>query len=188
MDTKEKRLQLLCNFALQSYQLRLEKGVYMKKSEKIIAAVLTMVVGVLLIALKGKFIGVIAVVAGVSLIVLGIVDIFGSGIPPAVIKIVVGVLIIVCGFAVVRAVVYVICAALLIAGVLLLYDKLKNGLRYMEIPQKICEIAMPSVCILIGVLLLFHNIKLMNMIFVICGILSLIEGGLILFNAFGEED
>ena len=179
---------MLCNFALQSYQLRFRKGVYMKKSEKIIAAVLTMVVGVLLIALKGKFIGVIAVVAGVSLIVLGIVDIFGSGIPPAVIKIVVGALIIVCGFAVVRAVVYVICAALLIAGVLLLYDKLKNGLRCMEIPQKICEIAMPSVCILIGVLLLFHNIKLMNMIFVICGILSLIEGGLILFNAFGEED
>ncbi len=159
----------------------------MKKSEKIIAAILTMVVGVLLIALKGKFIGVVATVVGVSLIVLGIVDIFNGGIPPAVIKIVVGVLIIVCGFAVVRAVVYVICAALLIFGVLLLYDKLKNGVRCDETPQKICEIAMPSVCILIGVLLLFHNLKLMNIIFTFCGILALIEGGLILFNAFGED-
>ncbi|MBQ8877051.1 MAG: DUF308 domain-containing protein [Clostridia bacterium] len=159
----------------------------MKKSEKIIAAVLTMVIGVLLIALKGKFIGVIATVTGVSLIVLGLVDIFSGSIPPAVIKIVVGVLIVICGFAVVRAVVYVICAALLIVGVLLLYDKLKNGLRCMETPQRICEIAMPSVCILIGVLLLFHNLKLMNTIFIICGILSLVEGGLILFNAFDED-
>lgn len=159
----------------------------MKKSEKIIAAVLTMVVGVLLIALKGKFIGVVATVAGVSLIVLGVVDIFGGVIPPAVIKIIVGLLIIVCGFAVVRAVVYVISAALLIFGVLLLYDKLKNGVRCDETPQKICEIAMPSVCSLIGVLLLFHNLKLMNIIFAFCGILALIEGGLILFSAFGED-
>jgi len=146
-----------------------------------------MVVGVLLIVLKGKFIGVIAAVVGVSLIVLGLVDAFGGGIPPAVIKIVVGVLIVICGFAIVRAVIYVISAVLLIAGVLLLYDKLKNGLRCIETPQRICEIAMPSVCILIGVLLLFHNAKMMNVILILCGILSFIEGGLILFNAFVED-
>ncbi len=159
----------------------------MKKSEKVIAAVLTMIIGALLIALKGKFVGVVAVVVGVSLIVLGIVDIFGTGVPPAVIKIVLGVIVIVCGFSVVRAVVYVISAALLIVGSLLLYDKLKNGLRCMDLPQRICEIAIPSVCLFIGILLLFHSVKLMNMIFVICGILSLIEGGLILFNAFDED-
>ena len=159
----------------------------MKKSERIIAAILTMVVGVLLIALKGKFIGVIAAVAGVALVVLGIVDLFGGSVPPAVIKIAVGVLIVVCGFAVVRAVVYVIAAALLIAGTLFLYDKLKNGVRCMETPHKICEIIIPSVCLLIGVLLLFHNVKLMNLLLIICGILSLVEGGLILFNAFAED-
>ena len=159
----------------------------MKKSEKVIAAVLTMIIGALLIALKGKFVGVVAVVVGVSLIVLGIVDIFGTGVPPAVIKIVYGAIVIVCGFSVVRAVVYVISAALLIVGALLLYDKLKNGLRCMSIPQRVCEIAIPSVCLFIGILLLFHSVKLMNIIFIICGILSLIEGGLILFNAFDED-
>ncbi len=159
----------------------------MKKSEKIIAAVFTMIIGVLLIALKGKFIGVIAVVVGVSLVVLGIVDIFNDGIPPAVIKIVFGIVIIVCGFSVVRAVVYVLSAALLTVGALALYDKVKNGLRCMRLPQKICEVAIPSVCLAIGVLLLFHNLKLINIIFIICGILSLLEGGLILFNAFDED-
>ena len=160
----------------------------MKKSEKIIAAVLTIIIGVLLMVLKGKFVGVISVVAGISLIVLGLVDLFADGVAPAVVKIVVGLMVIICGFAVVRAVVYVVSAALLIVGILLLYDKLKNGTRCMDVSQKICEIALPSICILIGILLLFHNAKLMNMIFVICGILSLVEGGLILFNALGEDD
>ena len=160
----------------------------MKKSEKVIAAVLTMIIGVLLMVLKGRFIGVVAVVAGISLIVLGLVDLFGGGVAPAVVKIVVGVMIIICGFAVVRAVVYVVSAVLLITGILLIYDKLKNGTRCMDMPQKMVEIALPSVCIFIGILLLFHNAKLMNLIFVVCGILSLIAGGLILFNALGEDD
>ena len=160
----------------------------MKRSEKIIAAVLTMIIGVLLMVLKGKFIGVVAVVAGVSLIVLGLVDLFGDGVAPAVVKMVVGLMIIICGFAVIRAVVYVVSAVLLIAGILLLYDKLKNGTRCIEMPKKICEIALPSVCILIGVLLLFHNVKMMNMLLMLCGVLSLLAGGLILFNALGEDD
>ena len=165
----------------------LKTGVSMKKSEKIIAAVLIMIISVLLITLKGKFIGVVATVAGVSLIVLGIVDIFGVGIPPAVVKIVVGLLIVICGFALVRAVVYVVAALLLIVGILLLYDKLKNGTHCIETAQKICEIALPSICILIGVLLLFHNVKMMNTILIVCGLLSLLEGGLVLFSAFGED-
>ena len=48
----------------------------MKKSEKITAAILTMVVGVLLIAMQDNFIGLLMSIAGVCLIVLGVVDIF----------------------------------------------------------------------------------------------------------------
>ena len=64
----------------------------MKKSEKIIAAVLTMVVGVLLILMKDNFIGVLMSVIGLGLIVFGVVDIMQNSIPPAVVKIVGGVL------------------------------------------------------------------------------------------------
>ena len=47
----------------------------MKKTEKLIAALLMMVIGVLFIVMKDKFIGILMTIAGVSLIVLGVVDI-----------------------------------------------------------------------------------------------------------------
>ena len=76
----------------------------MKQSEKIISAILTMVVGVLLITMKDNFISILMTIAGGCLIVVGVVDACNRLLPPAVIKIVSGLLLIICGRAVVRAV------------------------------------------------------------------------------------
>ena len=101
----------------------------MKRSEKITVAIVTMVVGVLLIAMRDSFIGIIMSVAGVALIALGILDVFNRLIPPAVVKGVAGALIIICGWVLVEAVLYIVAALLLISGILLLYDKIKKGVR-----------------------------------------------------------
>lgn len=159
----------------------------MKKSEKITAAILTMVVGVLLIAMQDNFIGLLMSIAGVCLIVLGVVDIFHHFIPPAVVKIVSGILIIVCGWVLVEAVLYVIAAMLLIAGVLLLYDKIRKRVVCDSLFKTILEYALPSVFILIGIFLLFHQAVALEIIFVVTGILTLIEGAILLIEAFDEE-
>lgn len=159
----------------------------MKKSEKITAAILTMVVGVLLIAMQDNFIGLLMSIAGVCLIVLGVVDIFHHFIPPAVVKIVSGVLIIVCGWVLVEAVLYVIAAMLLIAGVLLLYDKIRKRVVCDSLFKTILEYALPSVFIIIGIFLLFHQAVALEIIFVVTGILTLIEGAILLIEAFEEE-
>ena len=159
----------------------------MKKSEKITAAILTMVVGVLLIAMQDNFIGLLMTIAGVCLIVLGVVDIFHRFIPPAVIKIVSGILIIVCGWVLVEAVLYVIAAMLLIAGVLLLYDKIRKRVVCDSLFKTILEYALPSVFILIGIFLLFHQAVALEIIFVVTGILTLVEGAILLIEAFDEE-
>ena len=159
----------------------------MKKSEKITEAILTMVVGVLLIAMQDNFIGLLMSIAGVCLIVLGVVDIFHHFIPPAVVKIVSGVLIIVCGWVLVEAVLYVIAAMLLIAGVLLLYDKIRKRVVCDSLFKTILEYALPSVFIIIGIFLLFHQAVALEIIFVVTGILTLIEGAILLIEAFEEE-
>lgn len=159
----------------------------MKKSEKITAAILTMVVGVLLIAMQDNFIGLLMSIAGVCLIVLGVVDIFHHFIPPAIVKIVSGILIIVCGWVLVEAVLYVIAAMLLIAGVLLLYDKIRKRVVCDSLFKTILEYALPSVFILIGIFLLFHQAVALEIIFVVTGILTLIEGAILLIEAFDEE-
>ena len=159
----------------------------MRKTEKVIAAVLTMVVGILLIAMQDKFISVLMSIAGTCLIVLGIVDLFHHYMPPAVVKIVSGVLIIVCGWVLVEAVLYVVAAMLLIAGILLLYDKIKKRVCCDTLFKTVLEYAMPSVFIIIGCVLLFHQAFAIELIFVITGVLTLLDGVILFLEAFEEE-
>ena len=159
----------------------------MKKTEKIIAAVLTMVVGILLIAMQDKFIGILMSIAGACLIVLGVVDIFHRYVPPAVIKIVSGILIIVCGWVLVEAVLYIVSAMLLIAGILLLYDKIKKRMRCDTWLRTVLDYSLPLVFVVIGGLLLFHQVFALEIIFVVMGCLTFIEGGILLMEVFENE-
>ena len=159
----------------------------MKKSEKIIAALLTMAIGILLIVLKNNFIGLLMTIAGVCLIAFGALDILHNEIPPAVIKLVVGALIIICGWVLVEAVLYIVAAFLLVVGILMTYDKLKKGIRCSSLLLTIMEYAVPILFIVIGVLLLFHQAFAIELIFIIAGILTLIEGGVLLTNTLMED-
>ena len=159
----------------------------MKKSEKIITAVLTIVVGVLLIVMQDKFVGLLMSIAGAFLIVLGVLDLYHRYVSTAVVKLVSGVLIIVCGWLLVEAVLYIISALLLIAGILLLYDKIKKRVKGCNLLGTMLEYAMPLLFIMIGFLLLFHQAFALEIIFVVTGILTLIEGGILLVEVFENE-
>ncbi len=159
----------------------------MKKSEKIISALVLMAVGILFIILKDSFIGILMTVVGVGLIVLGIMDIFDKNIPQAVIKIVAGLVLIICGWAIVEAVLYILAGILLVLGVLLLYDQVKNRVSCHSLLEKVLAYATPTVCIVIGILLLFQMESMLNFIFIVSGILTVLEGGVLLLAAFIEE-
>ena len=159
----------------------------MKKSEKIISALLMMVLGVMFIILKDKFIGLLMTVAGISLIVLGVADLIENLVPPAVIKIVSGILVIVCGWVVVEAVLYILAGVLLVFGILLLYDEIKNKEGCERLWQTLLRYAVPVICIAIGILLLFHRGEMIEIVLIISGCLIFLEGGILLFNALIEE-
>ena len=159
----------------------------MRRNEKIIAAVLTMLIGVLLMVIKEDFIGILMTIGGVGLVILGAVDIYNGATPSAVIKIVSGVLITVCGWVLVEAVLYVASALLLIFGILLLYDMIKKKRRYCGRLKNFLAYAMPVGLLLMGLLLLFHQVITVKVALIICGCLTLFEGGVLLVNAFEEE-
>lgn len=159
----------------------------MKKTEKIIAAVCTVAFGVLLIVLKDNFIGILMTVAGLCLIVLGIADFANRLIPPAVIKTVVGVFVIFCGWMAVNAVLYVLAAALLIFGILLLYDKIKHKTICSSSFETVLEYALPALCIAVGILLLFHSSVAKNFIFVLSGLLTVLIGAILIMDAIAQE-
>ena len=159
----------------------------MKRSEKIITAILTMIFGILLMVMQDNFIGLLMTIAGLALIVLGVVDIFQHFIPPAVVKMVSGILIIVCGWVLVEAILYILSALLLIAGILLLYDKIRKRVLCDTLWWTVLEYALPCVAILMGGLLLFHQALTVEIIFIFSGLLTLIEGVLLLVEAFENE-
>ena len=160
----------------------------MKKTEKIIAAVLTMVVGILLIVMKDNFIAVLMSGIGLGFIVFGVVDIMDKAIPPAVVKLVGGLLVILCGWLVVEAVLYLISAITLICGILLLYDKIKGKDCGNTWWQTLLVYTPASLCVAIGLFLLFHKTLTVNFIFIGCGIFAFIEGVVLLLNFFLEEE
>ena len=159
----------------------------MKKSEKIITACLTILLGVLLITLKGNFISILMTLVGVGLIVLGIVDFVYRTIPSAIIKLVSGIFIIVCGWLLVSAVLYIVAAILQILGFLLFYYKLEHKVRGYTPFYTFCEYIVPIIYLIIGGLLLFNQTGALNVILVVCGILTIAQGGLFLFNALTSK-
>ncbi len=159
----------------------------MKKTEKIFSALLTIALGVLLIVLQGSVISILMTVLGIGLLAFGIMDLFNRRVPPAVIKLVVGVIVILCGWVIVEAVLYVVAAVLLIAGILLLYEKIKNKVICPVIWQTICEYAAPSICIVIGGLLLFNQGNTAEWVFILSGAFTIVEGGLLFVNAVSND-
>ena len=159
----------------------------MKKSEKIIAALLTMALGILFVILKGTFISLLMTIAGISLIVLGIIDIVNRLTPPAVVKIVTGALVILCGWIIVEAVLYILAGILLVFGILLLYQKIRTYERGCDFMQTLLEFATPSICIAIGILLLFHTAAIVDFVFIASGILAFIEGSVMLYEAVKND-
>lgn len=153
----------------------------MKTSEKVISALLTILLGVMFIVMKQEVISVAMTVFGVVLIVLGIMNFIDKEVVPAVIKIVLGALIIVFGWVLVSAVLYIVAALLLIYGILLLYSRIK--LRVKGWRQMLFAYAEPVVFIVISFFLFFNQGGTLAWVFIVSGIFTVVEGILMLIDA-----
>lgn len=115
----------------------------MKVSEKIISAILTLVLGILFIVLKGQVVSIAMTILGVLLIVLGIMNLTTKLVAPGVVKIVVGALVILFGWVLVSAALYILAALLLIFGILQLYAQIKLNTKGARIIDTIFAYALP---------------------------------------------
>ena len=77
--------------------------------------------------------------------------------------------------------------AILIFGILLVYYKVKKRVRGRTPFHTLCEYAIPAFFIAIGLLLLFHRSAAVEIVLVICGVLTVLEGGVFLFNTLSER-
>ena len=160
----------------------------MKKTEKILSGAITVLIGVLLIILKAKVISIAMTVIGIALLVAGFIDLAHEKMPSGVCKIVAGGVIILCGWVIVSAVLYILAAFLIIAGILMLYEKVKKQVKCNVLWKTICEYAFPAMFLIIGLCLLFNQGNTINWFFVVSGIFTVLEGGLLILLSLIEEE
>ena len=148
----------------------------MKITSNLITAILTIVIGVLFVALKGGVIGIAMTVLGVGLIVWAVLDIIDKNNTPGIIKLVAGIVVIVFGWTLASIVLYVMAALLLVYAIYQLYElvtnKVKDVVKFIE----------PGVMALIAILLLFNQGGTIAWVFIVAGIFLIVEGALALIN------
>lgn len=159
----------------------------MKKTEKIIASLLLIALGVVLAVLQGNLISILMTALGIGLIVFACIDFYHCNTLPAVIKAVIGAVIIFFGWVLVSAVLYLLATALIVLGILLVYERIKCKIGGQSIWRMIMCYAQPILLLFIGFLLLFNQSETVAWIFIISGILTVIEGGLLLANALIDD-
>ena len=98
-----------------------------------------------------------------------------------------GIFIIILGWVLWSIVLYIVAVALLVLGVLLLYYKLKSKVRGYTPFQTLCEYIAPIFYLIVGTLLLFNQAAIGDIILVWCGVVAVVQGGLLLFNALAKK-
>ncbi len=155
----------------------------MKRTEKFIAAITTIALGVLLIALKGDTVQILTSIFGVMVLVLGVLDLVAKDTRIGLAKCAVGIFILAFGWLLLSAILYVVAVLLLIAAIWWICDLWRSRCFYLLSWRSIILYVQPILLALVGIFLLFHQGEAMDWIFVVAGIFTVIEGGLLFATA-----
>ena len=160
----------------------------MKKTEKLIAAVATVCLGILLIVLEGTTVQVITSVFGVLLLVLGVLDLLSKDHKMGVMKCLFGALVLIFGYVILSAVLYLTAILSLVAAIWWFVDLWRNGCLRWNGLGAILQYAQPVLLALIGGLLFFHELENMQWVFLVAGVFTVLEGSLLFVSAIKYEN
>ncbi len=161
----------------------------MEKINKYISAAIMIAIGVLLIILKAGIIGILLTVLGVALIVMGILDaVQKKDVVRCVIKCVIGAVVILGGWIFVSVMLYILGALLVITGVLWIVKLIQRHTKGENLIATITAYIVPALYIVIGICLFFNQSAVMDTMFIIIGVIVLVDGIVQLVNAIKEDN
>lgn len=152
----------------------------MKLTNKSITAIAAIIVGLLFVIMKGEVISLAMTALGVAIIVMGILDIVKNKNNGGIAKIVIGALVVVFGWLFVNIALYVIAVLMIVYCLGNLLSSLKTDGYPMSTVQMIRTYAKPIIGLVAGVCLLFNQGGTVAWVFVLTGIIFVIEGILML--------
>lgn len=153
----------------------------MKKSDKLLTALFTIVLGILFIVLKGEVVSIGMTIMGVALIISSILDLIKKQASLSIIKLVFGAVVIVFGWTLVSAALYIMAAVLLIFSVMQISTiaKMTKGfnLSYLQ----------PIMSLIVAICLLFNQGGTISWVFIVSGVCLIIEGVVAFFDSVKKE-
>lgn len=172
----------------ESFGTAVEKeGYIMERKENIISSVISIVLGLMLIIIKGDVISLAITLLGVAVLISAVVDFIDKLTNMGIVKAVVGVCILVFGWVFVNLALYILAAAIIIMGLLRITNIHKLVPVNLTLKEKLFVYAKPVAMVLAGVCLLFNQGGTIAWIFVLAGILLILEGVLELADAFKNK-
>lgn len=139
----------------------------------ILNCVLYAVIGILLLIFKADSLDILFTIVGILFIALGVYDVIMKSLIRGVIEAVIGIVILVCGWTIAEWVLLIFGILLIVKGALDLIQNLHRGL---------IAWVMPIVTIVLGVLLVVSKFQALDIIFIIAGIIFLVNAVLALFG------
>jgi hypothetical protein len=147
-----------------------------KFPEGLVMALFMVALGILFLVMKSGVIGLAVTILGVALLVSAVLDFLNKDLTSCIIKAVIGVCVLVFGHLFVDVAVIVVAAVVLVYGVLELFELIKAKKKDVA-----CYIK-PAVIVVIAAALLISKWLVFDWLFIVIGVLFLVEGGLGVWN------
>ncbi len=148
----------------------------MKKIDsRLLQGIVSAVLGIMFITLKGGVIGIVLTLVGIAAIAMGISDFVNKQTTSAIVKCVIGVLVLVLGWVLVDIALYVVAGAFIVFGVYQIISAIKLSERYKS-SQKLMLFIKPVITLVAGLCLFFNKGGMIDWLFIIIGALILAQG------------
>lgn len=148
----------------------------MNQKENMATAFVSILLGVLLITLRDRVIGAAITVLGVAVLVSAVADFMAKLTNTAIIKAVVGVSILVFGWMFVDLALYILAAGIILMGLLQISGIHRFSPVNLTTQEKLVAYMRPVVMALAGACLLFNKNGTLAWVFVVTGILLVVQG------------
>lgn len=148
----------------------------MNQKENMATAFVSILLGVLLITLRDRVIGAAITVLGVAVLVSAVADFMAKLTNTAIIKAVVGVSILVFGWMFVDLALYILAAGIILMGLLQISGIHRFSPVNLTTQEKLVAYMRPVVMVLAGACLLFNKNGTLAWVFVVTGILLVVQG------------
>lgn len=152
------------------------------QGNKLLQALITIVLGALLIIWKTGVISIAITVFGVYLIVMGIIEIVQKkDLTTAIIKIAIGAVAVLLAWLVTQVAVIILGALIVLSGVVQILDIVKSNKKEENLVKTIMVWAVPVLSVVAGLFVIFGNG--LDWAFIVFGVLVIIEGIISLIDA-----